>query len=204
MSLKTDYQDAELSPSMGGKRRYNQIENADGTFSLEDRTAYTRLGDNFGAEDINATNREVNELNDSLNNFSFRVDNGKKQVSTNGGTTWENFNKGVELLWTNPTPTSALSSLNIPLNLEDYIGIIVVTYYSTTNRTTNTIQFLPKGVGKLANNLYGLTNGGKDYYRDINISNTGITIGVCKHPEYPTILDIPYKIYGVNGDITIG
>lgn len=66
MSLKTDYQDAELSPSMGGKRRYNQIENADGTFSLEDRTAYTRLGDNFGAEDINATNREVNELNDSL------------------------------------------------------------------------------------------------------------------------------------------
>ena len=52
---------------MGGKRRYNLIQNDDGTYSLEDVTEYTQTGSDFGAGQINATNQAVNESCDKAN-----------------------------------------------------------------------------------------------------------------------------------------
>lgn len=56
--LKTDYKDAMYD----GQRRYRMVQNEDGTCSLPDATTYTQEGDRFGANDINATNTEVNKL----------------------------------------------------------------------------------------------------------------------------------------------
>ncbi|MFW6678788.1 hypothetical protein ACOAOT_14130 [Lacrimispora sp. AGF001] len=59
MELKTDYKDAMFD----GQRRYRLIPNEDGTYSLPDETTYTQKGDKFGANDINATNKAVNQIN---------------------------------------------------------------------------------------------------------------------------------------------
>lgn len=68
-NLKTNYKDAELSPSMNGKRQYELQYNEAGYTNLVDKTAYTEVGDTFGADDINATNSAVNELNQNLNDI---------------------------------------------------------------------------------------------------------------------------------------
>lgn len=60
-TLPTNYKDDVLATSMGKKRRYNLIQNDDGTISLEDATEYTQVGDNYGAAQLNATNKAVNE-----------------------------------------------------------------------------------------------------------------------------------------------
>ena len=59
--LPVNFKDDILASSMGGKRRYNLIQNDDGTYSLEDVTDYTQTGSDFGAGQINATNQAVNE-----------------------------------------------------------------------------------------------------------------------------------------------
>ena len=61
MSLKTDYKDAMFQ----GNRKYQMIQNEDGTVSFEDVTEYTQEGDSFGAKDINDTNTEVEKKFDS-------------------------------------------------------------------------------------------------------------------------------------------
>lgn len=60
-TLPVNFKDDILASSMGGKRRYNLIQNDDGTYSLEDATDYTQTGSDFGAGQMNATNKAVNE-----------------------------------------------------------------------------------------------------------------------------------------------
>ena len=60
-TLPTNFTDDILDASMGGKRRYNLIQNSDGTVSLEDVTDYTQVGSDFGASQMNQTNQAVNE-----------------------------------------------------------------------------------------------------------------------------------------------
>ena len=60
-TLPVNFKDDILASSMGGKRRYNLIQNDDGTYSPEDVTDYTQTGSDFGAGQINATNKAVNE-----------------------------------------------------------------------------------------------------------------------------------------------
>lgn len=71
--LKTDYKDDILDTSQNTKRKYAMTENQDNTVSFDDETEYTQEGDNFGAQDINATNAQVNtntgaiaDINDNL------------------------------------------------------------------------------------------------------------------------------------------
>lgn len=60
-TLPVNFKDDILASSMGGKRRYNLIQNDDGTYSFEDVTEYTQTGSDFGAGQMNATNQAVNE-----------------------------------------------------------------------------------------------------------------------------------------------
>lgn len=64
--LKTNYVDDVLDASVNDKRKYNMIQNADGTVSFDDVTTYTQNGDSFGAKDVNDTNTAVNVLNENL------------------------------------------------------------------------------------------------------------------------------------------
>ena len=75
--LKTNYVDDVLDASVNEKRKYNMIQNADGTVSVDDVTTYMQNGDSFGAKDVNDTNTAVNELNNNLtttSNEPFRFD----------------------------------------------------------------------------------------------------------------------------------
>ena len=65
--LPTNFVDDILAPSMGRKRKYRIIDNGDDTYSLEDVTEYTQTGSDFGAGQINATNKAVNESCDKAN-----------------------------------------------------------------------------------------------------------------------------------------
>lgn len=64
-TLPTNFKDDILASSMGSKRRYNVINNPDGTISLEDVTTYTQVGSTFGAAQINATNKAANAAADA-------------------------------------------------------------------------------------------------------------------------------------------
>lgn len=59
-TLPTNFQDDILATTANGRRKYNIINNADGTISLEDVTEYTQTGSDYGAKQINATNTAVN------------------------------------------------------------------------------------------------------------------------------------------------
>jgi len=52
--LKTDYKDDVLDTAVNERRKYNIIENEDGTVSFEDVSTYVQTGDLFGAQDMNA------------------------------------------------------------------------------------------------------------------------------------------------------
>lgn len=58
--LPTNLKDDILDSSVNTKRKYRMIENEDGTYSFEDATEYSQVGDEYGAGLINETNRQVN------------------------------------------------------------------------------------------------------------------------------------------------
>lgn len=66
-NLRTDFVDDILNTSENTRRKFRMITNDDGTISLEDVTAYSQVGDSFGAAEVNKTNGAVNALNESLN-----------------------------------------------------------------------------------------------------------------------------------------
>ena len=68
--LKTDYKNAQLDTSKNTKRKFNLINNADGTISFEDVTEYIESGDVFSANDINETNEAVNTANLIFSNMT--------------------------------------------------------------------------------------------------------------------------------------
>lgn len=64
-TLATDFKDDILASDMGGLRRYNIIENSDGTISLEDVTDYTQVGNDYKASNVNATTTAINAAQDA-------------------------------------------------------------------------------------------------------------------------------------------
>ena len=77
MALKTDYKDAAWS----GDRLYKITDAGSGKSTIEDVTSYTVSGDNFGAKDINATNKAVNDLLDKMTTLGKSVSDGKTLVA---------------------------------------------------------------------------------------------------------------------------
>lgn len=70
-----------------GNRRYTMITNDDGTISLVDVTTYTEEGDDFGASDINATNKAINDLMQMIKDNKFTENltaNGEYLTDENG------------------------------------------------------------------------------------------------------------------------
>lgn len=82
MALKTNYKDDVLSSSMNGRRKYQMIDNDDGTVSFEDKTEYDQEGDVIKAEDIN----EANEL---INRAYSRITSASQPESQQAGEIWE-------------------------------------------------------------------------------------------------------------------
>nr|DAM96688.1 MAG TPA: hypothetical protein [Bacteriophage sp.] len=64
--LKTNYVDDVLDTTKNQLRKYQQIQNDDGTVSFVDVTEYTQVGTLFGAKDMNDTNAAINDVNRKL------------------------------------------------------------------------------------------------------------------------------------------
>ena len=64
--LSTNYQDDALSSEMNGLRQYQQINNANGTISLEDKTVYTAQGTELGAKELIEIVNKINESIDAI------------------------------------------------------------------------------------------------------------------------------------------
>lgn len=94
------------------------IEGVDKLFDEIDTNASQTENINVLQENVETLNSNVDELNDQLNTFSFRVEDGVKQVSTDKGETWENFSKGAEydLLWENSAPNTSFTGQVVTLN----------------------------------------------------------------------------------------
>ena len=74
-NLKTNYKDDVLNTEVNERRKYQMIQNDDGTVSFVDVTDYSQVGDSFGALDINATNEKCNEINNSLGSINSNLTN---------------------------------------------------------------------------------------------------------------------------------
>ena len=59
--LSTNFKDDILADS-NDKRKYKQINNSDGTISLQDSTAYKQVGSQFGAKEIIEEREAINEI----------------------------------------------------------------------------------------------------------------------------------------------
>lgn len=77
MSLKTDYKNDIFT----GKRKYQITNNTDGTVSLDDVTTYVQEGDILSADDVNAINKAVNELQTGSDSFQEEITKRVEDVS---------------------------------------------------------------------------------------------------------------------------
>lgn len=57
-ALKANYKNDKFT----GMRKYEKIDNPDGSISLNDTTSYEEIGDIYSASDINTTNQAINRM----------------------------------------------------------------------------------------------------------------------------------------------
>lgn len=69
-NLPTDYQDDVLDLSQNTNRKYEVVNNPDGTISLIDRTVYIQQGSQLGAQDVNNQNEEITNLTQKIEGVS--------------------------------------------------------------------------------------------------------------------------------------
>ena len=132
--LKTTYQDDVLDTSVNEKRKYNMIQNADGTVSFDDVTTYSQIGDSFGAADINSTNEKVNEVNSNLTasddlKFRFATDGEGNYGFLGADDSFIPFKKVA----TGKIDTSTTDYLTIETGFRPKIVITIATNEASTN-----------------------------------------------------------------------
>lgn len=134
MPLRTDYTNDILDTSKNTERKYN-IKNSNGTIveenvTFEDVTEYEQEGSRFGASDINATNIEVNKLNqiltDLLSNVILPIDTSRKIYSNNNLTYTATENCWVEAQVLAQTPHTLA-----------YARVDNITFLATAASTSN-------------------------------------------------------------------
>lgn len=79
--FRTDYKDDKLLVSANTRRKFNVIENEDGTVSFTDGTKYEKKGDNFGAAQVNAIHGALNEMNADLEKNSAEIEAVREEVA---------------------------------------------------------------------------------------------------------------------------
>lgn len=177
--LKTNYVDDVLDTTKNKLRKYQQIQNDDGTVSFVDVTEYTQVGTSFGAKDVNDTNAAINDVNRKLS--------GKLEIEL----LWENPNTGVDF---------EAQEIELPtLNKYSFYFIIFSgsTYGGGKTEGINT-GFIP--IDRATELLY---LGSYMRWRGVTRSDNGIRIGQGNMVQaYGTSTKansvcIPVEIYGV-------
>lgn len=97
MGLSTGFKDDVISGD--GLRKYNMIQNSDGTVSFEDVTNYSQIGSSYGAKEVNEERAAINDISNkiihqmanvsSVKNLKFA--RGTRVYSVNSATSLELF-----------------------------------------------------------------------------------------------------------------
>lgn len=165
--LRTNYKDDVLDTSANTMRKYQMLQNEDGTVSFLDVTEYAQQGDSFGASDVNAMNKEVNS-----------------KLATNGGDSKDNvvaFTSGdasnpsawtdVELVKTGETHESLFGKISTMIKnlrwLHKMLGTADISTLSTNGTVTDALSALNtnmlstfKPEGNYSGNIDELKNSG--------------------------------------------
>ena len=173
--LKTNYVDDVLDTTKNQLRKYQQIQNDDGTVSFVDVTEYTQVGTSFGAKDINDTNAAINDVNRKLSGI-----------------------KTSEILWENPSPDSNFSAQNIVLSSDRYDYLKVFFRQHNVGDGGCDAQDILKGKG--AQLVYATYGGGSpivcvrkiNYVDDVTLSVTAESSSGSVNQGYI----VPIKIIG--------
>lgn len=209
-NLPVNFKDDILKENMNGKRRFNMIQNSDGTVSFEDVTDYTQVGSTFGAAQINATNEAVNnaadasKIIDSLETIKANTQSGYiagalavKKLNSNLGS------KPV-LLWTNEEDSkgaiSTISNKTIELtDIDKYNAFIIEAQRSTVKNEIVGRALLFKTDRSTTPFFWigGVTGDNDPTIRKIYVTDTGIYF------QNPTPSGaggslVPKRIYGIN------
>lgn len=126
-NLRTDFVDDILNASENTRRKFRMISNDDGTISFEDVTAYSQVGDSFGATEVNKTNGAVNELNESLQWKNVGLVTGAKSIDLP-----ENFNELLFHIFNGGNQTTIYAVRNMLGDAE--LRLASGWFYSTSNR----------------------------------------------------------------------
>ena len=94
--LRTDYKDDILNTEVNTQRKYRKVQNDDGTVSFEDVTAYSQVGDSFGASDINKTNLAIDELNNAIDEMFITKSFQQKTTISAGQAVYVEFDVALE------------------------------------------------------------------------------------------------------------
>lgn len=173
--LKTNYVDDVLDTSKNQLRKYQQIQNDDGTVSFVDVTEYTQTGDSFGAKDINDTNAAVNELNGKLNE-SPRT-----------------------LLWENADTTKSFAAQTITLPDSDYDYFEIYSVFATSGTSHNVVFKHTLLKNHIAQLFFAQYESGSTYCDKRRIISNNENISITDNDRNGSTRNdimIPYMIYG--------
>ena len=181
-TLKTNYKDDMFS----GDRKYREIRNSDGTVSFEDVTVYSQEGDVFASADINATNAEVNTLNQNLTELDDLV----------SGEPWK-----PTLLWTNPNLVDSFPAQTLNIDLSPYTAFEIYSYSATGQYIK---QYTVQTMGRIIDIAYDNPGQLVGWYRIFTLPQDlkSITFDRCVKTYGSTYVDDnthcrPYMIYGI-------
>lgn len=129
-----------------------------------------------------------------------------------GGSTWQNFNGGVSLLWTNPSPTASFSPQKINLDLSGFSGVLIK-FYINFNGNHNVLGgYVAKGDSPryVSVNAYNSVNSYWINYGRIGVSvdDSGVTFGTgyltpnvqSSWTQQGDANGVPTEIYGLTVD----
>lgn len=204
-NLPVNFKDDILKENMNGKRRFNMIQNSDGTVSFEDVTEYTQVGSTFGAAQINATNEAVNnaadasKIIDNLETIKANTQSGYiagalavKELNSNLG------NKPV-LLWTNPNPTTAIKNpTTIDIEATKY-NAVIIKYYNRVDGDARDIYYKTIYKNTIILGTQFIFTYGSSTVRNLELTDTSLKIIGSNYPNN-TKYAIPIEIYGFNTD----
>lgn len=203
-NLPVNFKDDILKENMNGKRRFNMIQNSDGTVSFDDVTDYTQVGSTFGAAQINATNEAVNNAADASKIIddldTIKANTKAGYIAGALAVKALSSNLGAKLLWTNPNPGSKFSGQTIPLDLTNYDGVIIEFNVANSVNSLLTRAYIKKSDGSQYLSVGGLYNpsNAKSRGRTVSVCNTGIVLGNGYTDATDNGACIPIKIYGTN------
>lgn len=132
MALSTSYVDDVLDTSKSQLRKYNMIQNDDGTVSFIDATTYTTEGTSFGASDINATNTQVNTNTKAIHDKA-TINHASTSTTYGAGTT----SKYGHCKTVNDLTTSSYVDGEA---LSAYQGAVLNKSLATTNSTVSSLS----------------------------------------------------------------